>query len=96
MFLRHHNLQKEILKSVSAVLRPGGVLVYSTCSTEREETEDVVEHVCRTDSGWVRESVESWLPSAALSFVTAQGALSTMGNQFGMDGFYAARLRKVS
>ncbi len=96
MFQRHHDLQIQILTAVSAVLRPGGVLVYSTCSTEREETEDVVEHFCRTRPGWTRESVESWVPSSALSFVTAQGALSTMGNTCGMDGFYAARLRKTS
>ena len=96
MFQRHHDLQTQILTTVSAVLRPGGVLVYSTCSTEREETEDVIEHFCRTHPGWVRESVESWVPSSALSYVTAQGALSTMGNTCGMDEFYAVRLRKTS
>jgi 16S rRNA (cytosine967-C5)-methyltransferase len=96
MFARHHRLQTQILDAVASVLRPGGVLVYSTCSTEREETEDVVAQFCREHPGWVRESVEPWLPSAALSLMTAQGALSTMGNRFGMDGFYAARLRKVS
>jgi 16S rRNA (cytosine967-C5)-methyltransferase len=96
MFLRHQSLQKEILEAVAAVLRPGGVLVYSTCSTEPEETEDVVTHFCHVHTGWMRESVAPWLPSTALPFVTAHGALSTMGNECGMDGFYAARLRKVS
>lgn len=96
MFTRHHHLQKEILDTVAAVLRPGGVLVYSTCSTEREETDDVIQQFCRAHPGWMRESVAPWLPSTALPFVTAQGALSTMGNRLGMDGFYAARLRKVS
>jgi 16S rRNA (cytosine967-C5)-methyltransferase len=96
MFARHHLLQTQILDAAGSVLRPGGVLVYSTCSTEREETEDVIESVCRISSGWVRESVEPWLPSPALSLMTAQGALSTTGNRFGMDGFYAVRLRKVS
>jgi 16S rRNA (cytosine967-C5)-methyltransferase len=96
MFARHHQLQKEILEAVAAVLRPGGVLVYSTCSTEREETEEVIQQFCRAHPGWMRESVAPWLPSTALPFVTAQGALSTMGNRLGMDGFYAARLRKVS
>jgi 16S rRNA (cytosine967-C5)-methyltransferase len=96
MFARHHRLQAQILDAAGSVLRPGGVLVYSTCSTEREETEDVIESVCRMSPGWVRESVEPWLPSPTLSLMTAQGALSTMGNRFGMDGFYAARLRKVS
>jgi 16S rRNA (cytosine967-C5)-methyltransferase len=96
MFRRHHNLQKEILEAVSAVLRPGGVLVYSTCSTEPEETEDVVTHFCHVHSEWMRESVAPRLPSTALPFVTTHGALSTMGNKCGMDDFYAARLRKVS
>ena len=96
MLARHHQLQTQILDAVASVLRPGGVLVYSTCSTEQEETEDVVAQVCRDYSGWVRESVAPWLTPAARSFVTAHGALSTMGNTFGMDGFYAARLRKVS
>ena len=96
MFPRHQDLQIQILTAVSAVLRPGGVLVYSTCSTECEETEDVVERFCQTCPDWTRESVESWVPSSARSFVTAQGSLSTMGNTYGMDGFYAARLRRTS
>jgi 16S rRNA (cytosine967-C5)-methyltransferase len=96
LLARHHRLQTQILDAAASVLRPGGVLVYSTCSTEQEETEDVVAQFCRDHSGWVRESVAPWLPPAARSFVTAHGALSTIGNRFGMDGFYAARLRKVS
>lgn len=96
MFVRHQQVQREILSAVAAVLRPGGVLVYSTCSTELEETEDVVQAFCAAHRGWTRESVAPWLPSMALPFVTARGALSTMGNAGGMDGFYAVRLRKGS
>ncbi len=93
-FVRHQKLQVEILESVAPTLRPGGVLVYSTCSTETEETEEVVSRFCETFPGWTRESVAPWLPPAAHRFVTAQGALSTLCNSFGMDGFYAVRLRK--
>jgi 16S rRNA (cytosine967-C5)-methyltransferase len=96
MLRRHHDLQQEILEAVGAVLRPGGVLVYSTCSTEPEETEDVVAQFCRVHPEWTRESVAPWLPSSALTYVTAHGALSTLGNDCGMDGFYAVRMRKVS
>lgn len=93
--IRHQALQKQILESVAPRLRPGGVLVYSTCSTEPEENEDVIEQFCRTHSEFKRESIIPWLPSAAQGFVTEHGALSTVGNRFSMDGFYAARLKKV-
>jgi 16S rRNA (cytosine967-C5)-methyltransferase len=93
-FTRHQKLQTEILASVASCLRPGGVLVYSTCSTETEETTEVVNRFCEAYPGWMRESVAPWLRTTALPFVTTCGALSTMGNECGMDGFYAARLRK--
>jgi 16S rRNA (cytosine967-C5)-methyltransferase len=92
---RHQALQCQILESVAPCLRLGGVLVYSTCSTEPEENEDVIERFCRVHAEFKRESVVPWLPPAAQKFVTEQGALSTVGNRFSMDGFYAARLRKV-
>ena len=95
-FARHQILQGQILESLAPCLRPGGVLVYSTCSTEPEETEEVVNRFCKTSPGWMRESVAPWLPPAARSFMTEQGALSTMCNRIGMDGFYAVRLRNMS
>ena len=93
---RHQLLQGQILESVAPCLRPGGVLVYSTCSNEPEETEEVVSRFCKVYPGWIRESVAPWLPPTALPFVTEQGALSTMCNRVGMDGFYAVRLRNMS
>jgi 16S rRNA (cytosine967-C5)-methyltransferase len=71
------------------------VLVYSTCSTEAEENEDVIERFCRAHAEFHRESVAPWLPPAAQGFVTERGAYSTLGNRFSMDGFYAVRLRKI-
>ena len=92
---RHQTLQCQILEAVAPCLRPGGVLVYSTCSTEPEENEEVIERFCRAHAEFKRESVVPWLPPTAQGFVTEHGALSTVGNRFSMDGFYAARLRKV-
>jgi 16S rRNA (cytosine967-C5)-methyltransferase len=93
---RHQILQGQILESVAPCLRPGGVLVYSTCSTETEETEEVINRFCKAYPRWIRESVAPRLPPTALPFVTEQGALSTMCNRVGMDGFYAVRLRNMS
>jgi 16S rRNA (cytosine967-C5)-methyltransferase len=94
-FSRHHALQRHILESVAPCLRPGGVLVYSTCSTEPEENEDVIEKFLCAHAEFRRESVAPWLPDAAQAFLTERGDLSTIGNPLSMDGFYAARLKKI-
>jgi 16S rRNA (cytosine967-C5)-methyltransferase len=90
----HHHTQSRLLATVSRLLRPGGRMVYSVCSTEPEENEQVIDEFCRTHQDFHREYVGSWLPPAGLSLVTPLGDLSTMGNTFSMDGFYAACLRK--
>jgi 16S rRNA (cytosine967-C5)-methyltransferase len=92
----HHRTQSDLLERVSALLRPGGRLVYSTCSTEPDENEQVIDRFCCAHRDFHREHVGSWLPPAGLPLITSRGDLSTMNNAFAMDGFYAARLRKVT
>ena len=94
-FERHHRLQVQILESVAPRLRPGGVLVYSTCSSEPEENEAVIEEFSRTHAEFQRESVSPWLPAEAQIFLTERGDFSTIGNRQSLDGFYAARLTRV-
>jgi 16S rRNA (cytosine967-C5)-methyltransferase len=84
--------QRAILDAVAPLLKPGGVLVYATCSTEREENEERVEAFLRTHQGWVAQDLREALPPAAAPLITPQGYLSTMGNAFNMDHFFAARL----
>ena len=91
---QHRQLQTELLAATSRLLRPGGLLVYSTCSIEPEETESVIDEFCQAHSEFQRDSIAPQIPPAGISFVTPRGDLSTMANMQKMDAFFAARLRR--
>jgi 16S rRNA (cytosine967-C5)-methyltransferase len=93
---RHQAAQRRLLDQARLLLRPGGILVYSTCSSEPEENEQVIDRFCREHKEFRRESVAPWLPQPGLSFVTGRGELSTARNDDSLDMFFAARLRKAS
>ena len=88
-------LQGKILDRTSSLLRPGGVLVYSACSTEMEETHQVLTNFLQQHPEFQKDTAEPWLPPAAKPLIDSQGYLVTSGNTFDMDGFFAARLRKL-
>lgn len=93
----HHAAQARLLDRTARLLRPGGVLVYSTCSPEPEENEQVVDEFCDRHPEFRRESVEPWLPPDGSGLVTVRGDLSTQFSpDAAMDAFFAARLRKVA
>ncbi len=92
--VQNRQVQSELLAATSRLLRPGGLLVYSTCSIEPEETESVIDEFCESHREFQRESIASWIPPAGLPFVTPRGDLSTMTNMHKMDAFFAARLRR--
>ena len=92
---RHRQLQTELLAATSRLLRPGGLLVYSTCSIEPEETDSVIDEFCRAHPAFHRDSIAPRLPPAGVSLATPQGALSTMTSMHNMDLFFAARLRRI-
>ena len=93
---QHHATQVRLLDHVSHLLRPGGVLVYSTCSTEPEENEHVIDQFCHAHGEFRREPVAPWLPPSGLSLLTNRGEFSTISHAHCMDLFFAARLRKAS
>ncbi|MDQ6732863.1 MAG: methyltransferase domain-containing protein, partial [Nitrospirota bacterium] len=90
--------QLAILAHVSRLLRPGGIIVYSTCSTEIEENEQVIERFCLGHPDFSREAIMPWLPSPGRSLVNPYGDFSTMlaPESHSMDRFFAARLRKAT
>src|SRR4029453_4290284 len=85
--------QLELLTRASEWLRPGGTLVYSVCSLEPEEGEEVVRAFLRTNRGFHVQQpsgIADWLPSAPEGWVRILPVL--LEEQGGLDGFFMARL----
>lgn len=91
---RYAQLQFELLEGVSPWLKEGGILMYSTCSTEPEENEEVVRRFLSIHLEYQIQNLQEDLPHAASSMITPEGFLSTLLNSESMDGFFAAKLVK--
>jgi 16S rRNA (cytosine967-C5)-methyltransferase len=87
-------LQRAILRNAWLSMKPGGLLVYSTCSPLREENEEVVE-AFRREAGALlpgREAAKDW-PGPADAW-TPEGFVRISPHRHGTDCFFAALLRK--
>lgn len=88
-------LQRELLTSVAACLRTGGVLVYATCTLSRQENEAVIEEFLASHDDFLRDrAAAALLPDSARDLVDAQGQLRTFPHRGGLDGFFAVRLKR--
>jgi 16S rRNA (cytosine967-C5)-methyltransferase len=93
-------VQENLLRAAVDMLRPGGMLVYCTCSLEPEEGPQRVEALLRSGAPVQRRPIEAQELSAPADWVTAGGDLRTLPCHLaefdGVDGFYAARLVKLA
>jgi len=88
MLARLMELQREILYSARELVRPGGCLVYSTCTLEEEENELQVEGFLAGNSGFTVEETGAVDPS----FLDGKGFLRVLPQANGFDGAFGARL----
>lgn len=86
--------QRALLERVAMLLKPGGVLVYATCSTAPEEDEQVVEDFLSRHPSFVLEHGARLLPNWAELFSPA-GYLRLWPHRHRTDGFFAARLQRT-
>jgi len=84
-------VQRAILESAADVLRPGGSLVYSTCTITKEENESVIQGFMATRAGWQIAPRES-AAAAMQELIDENGFLRLLPQRHDMDGFFAVRL----
>jgi 16S rRNA (cytosine967-C5)-methyltransferase len=95
-------LQQRLLRKSLSLLKPGGLLIYCTCSLEPEEGEQAVARLLADEASLRRVPISASEVAGLAETLTAEGDLRTLPSHLphadpklgGLDGFYAARLVK--
>lgn len=95
--------QRSILDNAAQLVKPDGLLVYCTCSLEPEEGVDQIAHFLARNPGFGREIIKAGECGIEPDWLTEDGDLRTLPTHLtvekpelsGMDGFFAARLRRI-
>ncbi len=85
------DLQYTLLVKASQCLKPGGILVYSTCTVEPLENEDVIARFFKSDSSF---RLASWPDIIPDRLKTSKGFVRTWPHRDQLDGGFVARLQK--
>jgi len=86
----------DILQHGASLTAPGGTLVFAVCSLEREEGEEQIEAFLSTHPEFARAPISKEEVFGHAEWLTQEGDLRTLPFMLegGMDGFYAARLKR--
>ncbi len=87
-------LQAKLLNRAATLLRAGGVLLYSTCTVNRNENEALIEKFLKEHKNFVLEDIGSFLPESMSHLRSTEGYFTSWNEPAGGDLFFAARLRK--
>ena len=98
--MRLSAIQRELLTAAAELVRPGGMLVYCTCSLEPEEGEQVVAEFLAADPRFETSAISAGELGVQAVSISPAGHLRTLphhalndhGTLAGLDGFFAARL----
>lgn len=90
---RHCGIQIRLLQQVSAWLKPGGTMVYAVCSSEPEETVEVVEAFISKNHEFQVDREAGELPEVVRTILDSRGFLQTYPSLSYMDGFFAVRIK---
>jgi len=92
------SLQKQMLDKAAALLEPGGTLLYSTCTINPEENEQVVQEFLAKNRGFVLEgfleNIEFFNLSADDRIKAGEGYLTLLPGQYDTDGMFYSQIRR--
>jgi 16S rRNA (cytosine967-C5)-methyltransferase len=96
-------LQTRLLDHATTLVKPGGTLVYCTCSLEREEGEDQISALLARNPSLRRDPIRAEEVGGQAEFLNPEGDLRTLpchwpdedARMAGLDGFYAARITRI-
>lgn len=87
-------LQLRLINAAASCLKPGGILVYSTCTILPEENGQLVLRFLSENSAFSLDDITPYIPAGLAEYVKDRGMLQLYPNRDGVDGFFIARLRK--
>lgn len=90
---RFSRLQEQLLRKAAELVRPGGTLVYATCTVFGEENEAVASAFAAEHPDWLPELAGPHLPEGR-ELWTAGPYLRTWPHRHDLDGFFGARFRR--
>ena len=88
-------LQREILKTVVSYVKPGGTLIYSTCTVNEEENEQNMRWI-ESELGLRLDSMDPYLPASLKSSTTKDGYLQLLPGVHKTDGFFLCRFKVLA
>ena len=86
-------LQRDILTVVQRYVKPGGVLIYSTCTVSKAENEENMQWFAK-HFPFELESMDDDIPASVRSEQTKAGWIQILPGQYQSDGFFIARFRR--
>jgi 16S rRNA (cytosine967-C5)-methyltransferase len=87
-------VQQALLRVAAAHVRPGGVLVYATCTLTAAENDEQIAAFLSAQPAFAIDDARPLLPPSSHTLVGGDGILRTFPHRHGLDGFFAARLKR--
>ena len=87
-------IQYNILHTGSKYLKPGGMLIYSTCTIGSEENEDIIQKFLEANPDFELDDFKDLLPEGLKKSYKNNGMMHLYPHMEGVDGFFIARLRR--